>query len=65
MLAGYGELEFLLAFCVGAADASRTAPKPVRFDARPITELIHRTGDWALIFLLVARGEAIEQNLAL
>ena len=26
----------------------------IRFDARPITELIHRTGDWALIFLLVA-----------
>src|SRR5262245_59269516 len=28
LLAGYGELEFLLAFCVGAADASRIAPKP-------------------------------------
>jgi hypothetical protein len=28
LLAGYGELEFLLAFCVGAADASRTAPEP-------------------------------------
>jgi methionine sulfoxide reductase heme-binding subunit len=26
----------------------------IRLDARPITELIHRTGDWALIFLLVA-----------
>jgi len=26
----------------------------IRVDARPITELIHRTGDWALIFLLVA-----------
>jgi DMSO/TMAO reductase YedYZ heme-binding membrane subunit len=25
----------------------------IRFDARPITELIHRTGDWALIFLLI------------
>jgi hypothetical protein len=28
LLAGYGELEFLLAFCVGAADAARIAPKP-------------------------------------
>jgi len=27
LLAGYGELELLLAFCVGAADASRTKPK--------------------------------------
>jgi methionine sulfoxide reductase heme-binding subunit len=26
----------------------------IKLDARPITELIHRTGDWALIFLLVA-----------
>jgi sulfoxide reductase heme-binding subunit YedZ len=26
----------------------------IRLNARPITELIHRTGDWALIFLLVA-----------
>jgi methionine sulfoxide reductase heme-binding subunit len=26
----------------------------IRLDPRPITELIHRTGDWALIFLLVA-----------
>ena len=26
----------------------------IRLDARPITELIHRAGDWALIFLLVA-----------
>ena len=26
----------------------------IRLDARPITNLIHRTGDWALIFLLVA-----------
>ena len=26
----------------------------IRLDARPITELIHRTGDWALIFLLIA-----------
>jgi DMSO/TMAO reductase YedYZ heme-binding membrane subunit len=26
----------------------------IRLDARPITDLIHRTGDWALIFLLVA-----------
>ena len=26
----------------------------IRLDARPITELIHRTGDWALIFLVVA-----------
>ena len=26
----------------------------VRLDPRPITNLIHRTGDWALIFLLVA-----------
>jgi hypothetical protein len=26
----------------------------IGLDARPITELIHRTGDWALIFLLVA-----------
>jgi methionine sulfoxide reductase heme-binding subunit len=26
----------------------------ITLDARPITELIHRTGDWALIFLLVA-----------
>jgi methionine sulfoxide reductase heme-binding subunit len=25
----------------------------IRLDPRPITELIHRTGDWALIFLLV------------
>jgi hypothetical protein len=23
----------------------------IRLDPRPITELIHRTGDWALIFL--------------
>jgi hypothetical protein len=28
LLAGYGELELLLAFCVGTADASRTKPKP-------------------------------------
>lgn len=28
LLAGYGELEFLLAYCVGAANASRTTPKP-------------------------------------
>ena len=26
----------------------------ISLDARPITNLIHRTGDWALIFLLVA-----------
>ena len=26
----------------------------IKLDARPITNLIHRTGDWALIFLLVA-----------
>ena len=26
----------------------------IRLDPRPITDLIHRTGDWALIFLLVA-----------
>jgi len=26
----------------------------ISLDARPITELIHRSGDWALIFLLVA-----------
>jgi sulfoxide reductase heme-binding subunit YedZ len=26
----------------------------IRFDAQPITNLIHRTGDWALIFLLIA-----------
>ena len=26
----------------------------IRLDPRPITNLIHRTGDWALIFLLVA-----------
>jgi sulfoxide reductase heme-binding subunit YedZ len=26
----------------------------IRLDPRPITELIHRTGDWTLIFLLVA-----------
>jgi sulfoxide reductase heme-binding subunit YedZ len=26
----------------------------IMLDARPITNLIHRTGDWALIFLLVA-----------
>jgi methionine sulfoxide reductase heme-binding subunit len=26
----------------------------IRLDPRPITELIHRIGDWALIFLLVA-----------
>src|SRR5260221_3887577 len=26
----------------------------IRLDARPITDLIHRTGDWALIFLLAA-----------
>jgi sulfoxide reductase heme-binding subunit YedZ len=26
----------------------------IRLDARPITDLIYRTGDWALIFLLVA-----------
>ena len=26
----------------------------IRLDPRPITELIHRTGDWALIFLVVA-----------
>ena len=25
----------------------------ISLDARPITNLIHRTGDWALIFLLV------------
>jgi hypothetical protein len=28
LLAGYGELELLLAVCVGTADASRTAPNP-------------------------------------
>jgi hypothetical protein len=28
LLAGYGELELLLAFCVGTANASRTTPKP-------------------------------------
>lgn len=28
LLAGYGELELLLAFCVGTADASRMKPKP-------------------------------------
>lgn len=28
LLAGYGELEFLLAFCVGTADASSMKPKP-------------------------------------
>jgi hypothetical protein len=29
---------------------------PIRLDPRPITELIHRTGDWALIFpCMVAR----------
>src|SRR5262249_61404220 len=26
----------------------------IKLDARPITNLIHRTGDWTLIFLLVA-----------
>jgi methionine sulfoxide reductase heme-binding subunit len=26
----------------------------IRLDPRPITDLIHRTGDWALIFLLIA-----------
>ena len=26
----------------------------IKLDARPITNLIHRTGDWGLIFLLVA-----------
>jgi sulfoxide reductase heme-binding subunit YedZ len=26
----------------------------IRLDPRPVTNLIHRTGDWALIFLLVA-----------
>jgi methionine sulfoxide reductase heme-binding subunit len=26
----------------------------IRLDPRPVTDLIHRTGDWALIFLLVA-----------
>ena len=26
----------------------------IRLDARPITDVIHRTGDWALIFLLMA-----------
>jgi hypothetical protein len=28
LLAGYGELELLLTFCVGTANASRTTPKP-------------------------------------
>jgi len=26
----------------------------IRLDPRPITNLIHRTGDWALIFLFAA-----------
>jgi DMSO/TMAO reductase YedYZ heme-binding membrane subunit len=29
----------------------------IRLDPRPITEPIHRTGDWALIFLFVALAD--------
>lgn len=41
--------------CWGAATGSLVAAVPVGpLGARPITELIHRTGDWAIRFLLMS-----------
>jgi sulfoxide reductase heme-binding subunit YedZ len=36
----------------------------IRLDPRPITNLIHRTGDWSLIFLLLALRATFAEQMA-
>jgi hypothetical protein len=54
LLAGYGELELLLAYCVGTADAARTKPKPgqqigehrIHYENQAIKDLFRNRGGY-------------------